>query len=267
MGKRDTLMLKTDELAGGLMNFKHSIDFICRADKKLLARNVKLKEHGKEDFCFVLGNGPSLKKIDLKSIEAYPCVTVNFFHKGAQEFDSSYHLFIDAVFGGQYFDYVKEFKKAHPETKLILRDNMAAKMKQAGLEDNNNYYIRADYVQKGDEIRCDMTKEMTGSLNVIPVAIECALYMGYKKIYLLGCDFNSYAVVKDEHFYDGQEGGRAFASEHVVGDLIRCALVHKQHFALQECSKKRGIKIMNLTEGSLVSAYERGHLEDILVNR
>lgn len=266
MGKRDTLMLDLDCLSAKIVNLKAGIQFQFSKNKKVLKRNKELKVNGSEaDICFVLGNGPSLKKIDLKILEQFPCFTVNMFYKGVDNFQSAYHLFVDPGFGtDSFFAYVRQVYEKNANTKIILNDNFREKVQKEGLLDERTYFINLSYVSYGSNVRCDMQKGISGSLNVIPVAIECAVYMGYKRIYLLGCDFNSYAVAKNEHFYDAVGYEEKTLRGNIVGDLIRCALVHNQHYALDEYSRNRGIEIVNLTEGSLIDAYKRDSLENIL---
>lgn len=266
MGKRDTLMIDVDSLFAKVANFKAGIQFLFSNNKSVLKRNEELKVNDSEaDSCFVIGNGPSLKQIDLKLIERFPCLTVNMFYKGVDRFQSAYHLFVDPGFGeDSYFAYVRQVYQNNESTKIILNDKFRAKIKREGLLDERTYFIHPSYVSYGSNVRCDMQKGMSGSANVVPVAIECAIYMGYKRIYLLGCDFNSYAVAKNEHFYDAIGYEEKTLRGDIVGDLIRCAFVHNQHYALDEYSRNRGIKIINLTEGSLVDAYEKDSLDNIL---
>ena len=74
-------------------------------------------------------------------------------------------------------------------------------LEKKGCSLDRAYFIKPYFVQNGANIRMDMSKIMTGSINVVPAAIECALYMGYRHIYLLGCDMNLLPV----HFYDQME--------------------------------------------------------------
>lgn len=266
MGKRDNLILKLDEISCGLMNIKESLKYHIFSNKKLLKRNAKLKEDNlSKDVCFVIGNGPSLQNIDIKKIEKYPCFTVNLFFKSDIDFKTTYHAFVDHVYGtDDYYKYVMEVYQKIPTARIIVRDSIHDRIKQDGLDEERFYYIRPNYVHDGKKIDYDMTKCMTGSANVVPVTIACALSMGFKKIYLLGCDFNSYAVAKNEHFYDAKGYEEKAIRGNIVGDLIRSALVHKQHYALDSVSQQKGCKIYNLTEGSLIDAYERDTLEHVL---
>ena len=134
---------------------------------------------------------------------------------------------------------------------------------------DNVFIIKDSKKQVGNNIQYDLTKEITGSINVIPVAIECALYMGYKKICLLGCDFSMYTQVKGIHFYDDDntfenEGDVKNINENNVGNLIRCALVHKQHYAISDIAKEKECIILNATEGSLIDAYPFITLKEFL---
>lgn len=263
MGKRDELMFRMDELACKTLNIKKTVQCLLHPQKDVLKRNEQLKAADDLKICFVLGNGPSLKKVDLSLIEKYPCITVNFFHKGAEGFQSKYHLMVDDAFAQTYWDYTKELVETQKNTKFFVRTSTYRKLEQQGGDMSRVYGVLADYLPEKKLLRYDMSKPMTGSLNVVPVAIECAMSMGYEKIYLLGCDFNTYAIAKDSHFYD-QASGKIFEKRgYLAGDLVRSALVHKQHYLLDDMSRQAGIEIVNLTEGSLIDAYRRDTLEHI----
>lgn len=268
MGRRDSLILTCDSFFAGMLNFKAGLLFQVSSPKKLLKRNRELQAKGRDsEICFVLGNGPSLKNVNLDLLAPYPCFTTNLFYtnNNGNGFSSRYHVFVDPAYGtDDFLPYVRQVHSEKRAEYVILNKNFKKRMQQEGLLDDRTYFVDISYISHGNVVRCDMSRAMSGSLNVIPVAIECAIYMGYKKIYLLGCDFNSYVNGKYEHFNDPDGYEDVMSRREVVGELIRCALVHNQHYALDEYSRARGSKIVNLTEGSLIDAYERDDLANIV---
>lgn len=262
-------MLACDGIFAGMLNFKAGIQFQLSNQKSILKRNQGLQIKGDDkDICFVLGNGPSLKKVNFDFLAPFPCFTTNMFYVGNNGFKSKYHLLIDPAYGtDELLPYVKQVHSENKETNLILNKRFKNRAEQEGLLGDRIYFVNISYVSHGNEVRCDMQKAMSGSLNVIPVAIECAIYMGYKKIYLLGCDFNSYVNGKYEHYNDPAGYEDMICRRGIVGELIRCAIIHNQHYALDEYSRAHGSKIINLTEGSLIDAYERDTLENVLLRK
>lgn len=258
MGKRVFLLNEFDHLISGIFNFSVRMKGLFSSDNTLL-KNRELTQ-GAHDICFVVGNGPSLTADDLKLAHTWPVFTVNYFHKGIPDFVSDYHVCIDPgwVVEPHARDYITDIYNQLNGTKFIFNIQMKSILEKKGLATDRAYFIKPYYVQNGANIRVDMSKIMTGSINVVPVAIECALYMGYKHIYLLGCDMNLMPV----HFYDQGE----CVPPKIRGNGMRAtsyAFFH--HYELDALAKKTGSEIVNLTRGSFLDAYRMDQLENVIL--
>lgn len=261
MPKRDKLMVELDAVSSRLFNAYAALAN-NGVDRKLLAKNKELKSENNK-VCFICGTGPSLTKEIVESIAPYDTMTVNFFHKAYSDFEPTYHVFLDPAWeDGWAYDFGAEVKGKLIDTKFIVKQGLVSKWKSKGVDTSNTYIVNPCKVQYKDKLWYDMTKQMTNSINVIPFAIQCAVYMGYKKIYLLGCDFNSYAMQRYEHCYEGTKD--ELQKREATGELIRAAMVHSFHYALQKASKEIGCEIINLTEGSLIDAYKRDDLKRVI---
>jgi hypothetical protein len=84
--------------------------------------------------------------------------------------------------------------------------------------------------------------------------------MGFKEIYLLGCDFNSFAAQTENHCYDKKNDiiSRRIS---LADELKFYALVAYHHYALQKLALKMNVRIVNLTENSLLDAYPKDQLK------
>ena len=257
MGKRVLLLNKFDELVSDIYNKQIFLKNLFSSNDSLqVNRQLVCKEN---DICFIIGNGPSLRKEDLLRIQNYPVFTVNLFHKGFPSYNSAFHVCVDPKFtdDAELRNYIINTYNRYINTKFIFHSRMADIFKQQGCKLDRAYFIKAYYVQCKNNIRVDMTKIMTGSINVIPVTIECALYMGFKHIYLLGCDMN----LLSNHFYDPtisvpqkERGSGLRASSY--------AFFH--HYALDDYASKTGREIVNLTPGSLLDSYKMDTLENVI---
>ena len=226
--------------------------------RKILKRNGRLKT-GKER-CFIIGNGPSLKDVDLHLLESEDTFVTNWFYKHNTDFSSKFYLAVDtAFFSGEGFDYVKDVYKKYPEMKFVLKYE-AYKKEPSFWEMERTFFIFPKLFQYANYIRFDCEKNMTACINVLLQCIQVALYMGYKKIYLLGCDFNQYAQLRPNHFYDSDLDRTSSMGE----DARWSSMAHFHHYALQKVAKKLGVEIINLTESSLIDAYPKDSLSNIL---
>lgn len=113
----------------------------------------------------------------------------------------------------------------------------------------NGYYIHPK--------QFDITKVTPAFGNVICVAIGFAIGAGYKKIVLLGCDFNSFAFPHEVHCYDGGKENKAPRRVALDFELFTYSFDATVHLMLAEYAKLHGIDIQNATRGSLIDAYER----------
>lgn len=230
--------------------------------KKLLKHNQKLKRE--KDYCFILGNGPSLKGVNLYSLNGEDTFAVNYFYKHCPEgFESKYFVAIDQNFyKTDQKDYILELYKEKKNVQFILKNPAYDLMDDWDM--NRTFFIHPKLFQYGDMVACDYTHSMTACINVVLQCIQIALFMGYKKIYLLGCDFTQYAEIKSHHFYDTRsEDDRRDITN--MGDDARWAyLAHYHHYALDKFAQSRGQEIINLTEGSLIDAYKHEDYKEVI---
>ena len=88
--------------------------------------------------------------------------------------------------------------------------------------------------------------------NVASAAILCAIGMGYKKIVLLGCDFNSFTTPFRSHCYS-EPGERKRIR--LFFELFCYSFAADTHMEIAKYAEKMGVTIVNSTKGSLIDAY------------
>jgi len=271
MSGRNSFLIHVDSSVCAILNsfrmIMHSVDF---RGKQLIKKNKKLllscKTDDSQPVCFVLGNGPSLNASMLTEIAQYPSITVNFFHQGFQNFHSSYHVCVDPGFGdAEHAAYMQDIVKSNPDTKFLLGVKAGRAFLQKNTEvPNNVYFMKCNQSQHGDLLRIDMCKPMTMCPNVLPAAIQCAIFMGYKRIYLLGCEFGLYGLFGKGHFYDDNDGAITPTYGNTLHNLFNCGLVHAHHSAIAKYCVENDIIIQNLTPISNLREYEINSLENVI---
>lgn len=85
--------------------------------------------------------------------------------------------------------------------------------------------------------------------------LQMACYMGFKEVYLLGCDCNYTQEKKHfiEHKYTGPEVT-------VAGDRLI-----QGHYEFKKFADAMGVKVVNCTRGGMLEVYPRESLEDVLM--
>lgn len=230
--------------------------------RKLLKNNRKMKNLKTCDECFILGNGPSLKEVDLSKLNDKDTFTVNMFYKYRSDgFKGRYFVAVDDVFAhGEYLEYVRKVYEDNPNMYCILRNNCFYENEEL-FDLERAFFIYAKQFQAGKDVRIECDKNMTACINVVLQCIQIALDMGYKRIYLLGCEFSEYAQSKLEHFYEDSQTDKGYS----MGDGARwAALAHYHHYALDKYAREHGVEIINLTPNSLIDAYKKEKIENVI---
>lgn len=267
MGKYD-LIFKFNKL---LINVGCLILSILRLplylrEKQSRSMNIKIKDIPQTEKCYILGLGPSLKRINLSKIDG-DTIAVNHFYKFEKDLDYSptFYCMIDDGFyhevNGVVNDGFKNAYKQFPNTTFLLNGKYKSLIeKENGTLSNTFFtYMWKGYYNRKDKI--DYTKRTHIMSNVVCEAITLAIYAGYKEIILLGCDFNSFASQKSLHCYREDDNERKIS----LGFELFCySFVADTYYELEEYAKNHGIEILNATKGSLIDAFKRVDYEERL---
>lgn len=230
-------------------------------NKREIESNKILKGLRKSDKCFIIGLGPSLKDIDLSKLDGDIIVTNRFYKvEGAKNISPIIYVIIDNFFySGEYYDDLVKAIKSFSSTRFVFNGTYKKNIKKSILKRIKcNYIYMWNGFFKGKKDVIDCTKVMPVACNVICASEYVALYMGYKEICLLGCDFNSFASLKKNHVYKDENEERLLT---MSNELFQYAFSADIHCQLDIYSKRHGQRIYNLTEGSLIDAYERKSCE------
>lgn len=229
--------------------------------KKFLTSNCAMKDKYKGKRCFILGNGPSIKNLNIDLIKGETTFVVNGFYKSPiyDRIKPTFHCIYDKyIFDECRDDMQRIISENKYGTSFIFSRRAIGKLS----DDKNCYYVYSNILPTTHNARYDLTKNANTWLNVIPFVIMCAIYMGFTEIILLGCDFSLFASRKQSHFYD--QGASIDRQESLYQDLQGHAIVCCQHSYLKKYCDSHGIKIINATPGSLLDVYPQIELERLV---
>lgn len=268
---------------------------LCRSDRLLLKRNSIFKNIHKGCRCFILGNGPSLKKIDFALLQNEYVFTVNQLPKDPnfQKLKTNYHFWADSRFFNFDFsnittgheELVKTMLAANTiDNKPVVFYDISAKpmIDYFGLRKELDiyYFALVDVYKKAflENHVYDIRKRVPNFSTVVQTCICVAVYMGFKEIVLLGCDQTSVINIIQSRIES--ENVTEYAYELSEAEQKRLKTVAKQtslanelkwqgdvldtYDYLYEYCKKKGISLLNATEGSLIESIPKIRLEDKL---
>lgn len=229
--------------------------------------------------CFVIGNGPSLKDMDLSPLAREVTIGCNSFYKHPQasRVDLKYLCIGDATFFEDTVRAVswhhvieREMPRAvkvfHPSGRDLLRKHDLYRGHDV------HFYRHGITVSDPELVDFDFTRPLTvGHTTGTRLAIPLAVYLGFTEIYVLGFDANWMADYRGSyHFYDKHELWPEFDSQEAdkrhpryADQLINALRDFESHGLLAEATAARGVKVYNAGIGGLLDTYPRVRFEDL----
>lgn len=275
MNKRKIKKITEKYFPPFLLDFFITIIFYFKylffSEKKILKNNKKLKNSGSNKRAFLLATGPSIKRQNLKLLAGEDCYSVsNFFlHDDINIVNPKIHFFApyhEPLVLENYVNWLIQADKTLPkDTKIFLGHTTKKIVDKFSLFSNREvFYIYLTKVKPNKLFSIDLTGPImgpqTGPLMILPVL----LYMGYKEIFLVGCD---HTVLRDyrktiNNFYNNQSDIRVNATDenswHGIIDSHKQSMnVFVQYEMYKKIAESKNIKIINLSDDSWVDFFEK----------
>lgn len=211
------------------------------------------------ETCFVLGGGPSLRKIDFSSLADKRVIGVNMLYRmdAYRALDPVFHCAIDSIMYGKFEKPFLEFIESKPKTGFLVSHNASS----AIAAKPNVCITPLGYLPCKSSRAFDLSKPSLAFVNSVCFAVETALYLGFSKIVLLGCDFTQFTVRHEIHAYGEEvESTRDYP---LFCDLMGHAIAIMHHEYLLAEANRRKVSIVNATEGSMLDVYPRASLAEV----
>lgn len=210
--------------------------------------------------CFVVATGPSLTIGDLEAIQDEYCFGMNScilsFHE--TQWRPDFYGIQDVY----VYEKLKDQLEQIPENDLRevwvgdpiqKRYKIPERFKPYALNLlDHKMYHRAGYGKF--QFTDDCYACVYDSYSVTFSLMQFACYMGFREIYLIGCDCNYNQPKK--HF---REYGHLDPKARIMGDKMIAG-----HAAFKEFADKKGVKVVNCTRGGMLEVYPRMSLESVL---
>jgi hypothetical protein len=247
-------------------------------EKTILKRNEELYNRHKGERCFVLATGPSIKDENLTFLQNEYCFSVSEFykHKHYQIINPSYYCSapLHPPFTEQDFlrrlQELSQYSKNQIHFYSLSDKNTLIKSKLINIV-NNIYYLRFTNIEPLPSV-IDLTSFLPRPQSVTIMAIYIAIYMGFKNIYLLGCDhntlwtWNGQSNHHSDHFYNGTP---TLGYEEKSGYDVDLALkahcnLRKQYRWIKEVALSQKINIINLSSRTYIDIFYKSSLNKVL---
>ena len=239
-----------------------------------LKENIALKNSFKDKRAFLVANGPSIKKQDLKLLKDEITFFVNraFLHEDYSYIEPTFHIVIDSKLatGEWEITMLDEILKKNPKVVFILNYKWFYLEKFQPYIQNEHYKIywinSSLFTTRFYNNRSiDLTKITYGSA-VTGVAFVASIYMGIRDFYFLGQDGNGLCyelTSKESHFYGTNPDNHLKTSRDIYKDLYMMHIALKHWHAFSQYCKEIGFNAYNCTEGGIFDMFERKKYEEL----
>lgn len=265
-------------------NYKWSLKLVSKRffDKGFahaMSKNRRIKDSHKGERCFIVGNGPSIKNMDLSKLENEFVFTVNDIIRNDTIFrvlKSNCHVFIDPEYAKMtdqqlvaYLDSVSKYRNdilcvcsetMFPKNKLFVDKNISAIFS----------YLHRYWVN--DNAKIDFTKNVYIAQNVVQAAIYVALYMGFSEIVILGCEmtsfyeeleYNATGRLIENHAYSYTESDKEAYKAELIRGNDNCFMLQDYSISfsifksIRNYVDSHSVRILNATVGGVLDMFER----------
>ena len=216
----------------------------------------KFKDIHRGQRCFIIGTGPSLNKTNISLIKDEIVFGVNTLYRGLENFgiNCNYYAISDEVVWEKHFKSILGL-----DTTLFIGD-MAGKDYLSNMSfykkfrKNKPFVVRnLGEIQASDSFSKDLSiGTYWGSTVIIDICLQAAYYMGFKEVYLLGCDCDYTGM----HRFDG------LPTENAVQD--DWPNVFAAYEICKDVYESDGREIINATVGGKLEVFKRKELEEVL---
>ncbi len=267
----------------GLIRAGDSFSLWLQKRRIIHPENISLKNKHYGERCFILCNGPSINTQNLLPLKSEIVFSVSngYRHPDFLSFQPKYHC-IPQVTRTQMQEsdiskWFKEMDSALGSAEMFMSDTEKKLVKK-----NTLFYGRKiHYLSLGiishencqEEIP-DLSRACMGVQSVPIMCLMIAMYMGFKKIYLLGVEHDFFLTDYYKYFYEehadflkGKLGGvtdddKITDSRYV--QFCELKLLWEQYRVIKAIALANGIEVFNATAGGALDEFPRVKLEDIV---
>jgi hypothetical protein len=243
--------------------------------KSFFKKNISLKDIAVNKRGFLLATGPSVKKINILKLKNEDCFSVSsfFLHKEVKKINLKFHFLAAYHKPIIIKDWIKWInladKKLPKQTKFVLNIKDKKKISKYNLLKKREifYVYHSRFIRLGNKI--DLTKPLPDMQTSPQMILPFMIYMGYKEIYLIGCDadhLKNYGKQIMNFYNESLQPIRGSSRPWWRGLIfetesnLRMFRIYKNY---AQFAKNNNIKIINLSKESWLDFFEKKDFKNI----
>lgn len=237
-----------------------------KAKSSMFLRNISdYRDFHKDQRCFVVGNGPSLKKTNLELMKKDISIGMNriaLIYPKTSWRPAYYTAMTDNINGKSWRkDATVSVDEGIPS---FINSNYKKFFTQTNIHFLNCKGHGERMPSYPDSFwSYDIVKGVTKYGSTILVSLEIAVYLGFKEIYLIGCDLGFVNGCQDSNAgTDSNHFSADYGTPGCTGDMLNHNM-HQAHILAKRMADRVGVKIINATVGGNLSVYPRVKYEEL----
>lgn len=250
---------------------------------KLAAANVAFRDRHRGERCFILCNGPSVNKQNIKPLKNEHVLSVSsgYLHADFATIDPEYHFVPQLTYGlittDDVIAWFREMDARLGRATVFLNSTEAELVRREGLFPERNVHYTAFYKVFSDydpDIKPDLASNIPGPQSVVVMCLMAAIYMGFTKIYLLGTDHDQFRSGQYSYSFEptvlkGKDTSANSEGELIGGwhdELAALAVLWGQYRVVRKMAERHGVQIFNATAGGELDEFPRVELSSVLAS-
>lgn len=251
--------------------------------RRLTAPNSSLKAIHRGQRCFILCNGPTVRRQNLLPLAGEIVISVSngYHHPDFQKFKPRYHCVPQVTYGQlTEADVVRWFTEMHDNlghAEIFLSTTEEPLVRRHGLFKGRKIhyiFLHGALEHRARNTVPDIAGPTPHVQSVAIMAIMCALYMGFEDIFLLGTEHDHFKTGTYRYFYEptvlkgkdistNPDGSVRQYNFDMFQELVR---LWGQYRTLREIAAADGVRIWNATAGGELDEFPRVRLEDVVAS-
>lgn len=250
--------------------------FIALSSWRALQKNADYKNSNCGKRCFIMCTGPSINRQNLSKLkdEIVFGVSTGYLHEQYSKINPKYHI-IPSVCYSEKFGYNEAVDLFHEmDVHTNIDTEFFFSIYDRELIEKNQLFKgkRVNYVAFSGDMRnnfkFDITKTIPSVQSVPIMGIIIAMYMGFKDIFLVGCDHDSVVSNKYVHAFSTKDVAPCVDKHGRIVNRTEAYIcvgrLFEQYKVIYNNMSKFGIQIYNATDGGELEIFPRVNLKDII---
>lgn len=264
------------ELEKDLISNLHSEDGVSPTTFGSIS-NLKLENKHRGETAIIIGNGPSLNRVNLANLQNLGvCFGVNGIYLANERLSRSLDYFVieDTKFFAENIREIEQFTNVSHKLFPAEYDNkIQSDQKNAFFRLNYGYYGRGTEFFEIPRFSLDPNQRLYAGQSVTHLNLQLALFMGFKKVVLVGMDFEysipSDATIKGNHISHESEDPNHFDGSYFGYGKTwkdpKLDNVKANYELVKKVYESRNVEIVNSTVGGKLEVFKREALPPSLI--